>query len=201
RPAGRFPGLRRCFPGTVRPDRHRPRPAAPLRAGARPGAGPLFGQARDRRTARHRDRLTGPEIAPFSARLFGSSLMRLALLAATAFGLVTATAAQAQTPPDRWHARAREIYEHAISIATVQGRGQVPALAQYLQEQFRAGGLDGVTIHPYDVVRPDDHTAALILRWPAARPSNRKAMLIMAHMDVVEARRADWSRDPFQLGE
>ena len=26
-------------------------------------------------------------------------------------------------------------------------------------------------------------------------------MLIMAHMDVVEARRADWSRDPFQLGE
>ena len=45
---------------------------------------------------------------------------------------------------------------------------------------------------------PDDHTAALILRWPAARPSNRKAMLIMAHMDVVEARRADWSRDPFR---
>ena len=128
--------------------------------------------------------------------------MRLALLAATALGLVTASIASAQTPPpDRWHAKAREIYEHAISIPTVQGRGQVPALAQYLQEQFRAGGLDGVTIHPYDVVRPDDHTAALILRWPAARPSGRKAILIMAHMDVVEARRADWSRDPFQLGE
>lgn len=128
--------------------------------------------------------------------------MRLALLAATALGLVTSSMASAQTPPpDRWHAKAREIYEHAISIPTVQGRGQVPALAQYLQEQFRAGGLDGVTIHPYDVVRPDDHTAALILRWPAARPSGRKAILIMAHMDVVEARRADWSRDPFQLGE
>ena len=48
---------------------------------------------------------------------------------------------------------------------------------------------------------PDDHTAALILRWPAAHPSGRKAMLLMAHMDVVEARREDWSRDPFTLGE
>jgi len=63
--------------------------------------------------------------------------MRLALLAATALGLVSTSLASAQTAPaDRWHARAREIYEHAISIPTVQGRGQVPALAQYLQEQF-----------------------------------------------------------------
>jgi acetylornithine deacetylase/succinyl-diaminopimelate desuccinylase-like protein len=127
--------------------------------------------------------------------------MRPAFLAAAALGLATAAIAGAETPPDRWHAKAREIYERAISIPTVQGRGQVPALAQYLQEQFRAGGLEGVTIHPYDVVRPDDHTAALILRWPAARPSGRKAILLMAHMDVVEARREDWSRDPFTLGE
>jgi len=125
--------------------------------------------------------------------------MRLALIAAAL--LSTAAAGLAQPPADPWHAQAREIYEHAISIPTVQGRGRVPELAAYLQEQFRAGGLTGVTVHPYDVVRPDDHTAALILRWPAARPSNRKAMLIMAHMDVVEARRADWSRDPFELGE
>jgi acetylornithine deacetylase/succinyl-diaminopimelate desuccinylase-like protein len=125
--------------------------------------------------------------------------MRLALLAATAFGL--ASAAMAQTPPDRWHAKAREIYQRAIAIPTVQGRGQVPALAQYLQEQFRAGGLDAVTIHPYTVERPDDHTAALILRWPAAGRTSRKAMLIMAHMDVVEARREDWSQDPFELTE
>ena len=70
---------------------------------------------------------------------------------------------------------------------------QSPQLAAYLQEQFRAGGLTDVTIHPHD------ETAALILRWPAARPSGRKAILLMAHMDVVEARREDWSRDPFTL--
>ena len=126
--------------------------------------------------------------------------MRLAMLAAAL--LSTAAVAAAQTPVqvdmqtnDRWHAKAREIYARAISFQTVQGRNQSPQLAAYLQEQFRAGGLTGVTIHPYD------ETAALILRWPAARPSGRKAILLMAHMDVVEARREDWSRDPFTLGE
>lgn len=130
--------------------------------------------------------------------------MRFALLAATClFGAATLAAAQRppSAPTDIWHAKAREIYTHAVNTPTVQGRGRVPELAAYLQEQFRAGGLTGVTIHPYDVVRPDDHTAALILRWPAAHPSGRKAMLLMAHMDVVEARREDWSRDPFTLGE
>src|SRR3954469_22957398 len=133
--------------------------------------------------------------------------MRLALIAAAL--LSTAAVAVAQSPvaapytapTDRWHAKAHEIYEHAISVPTVQGRGQVPALAQYLADQFRAGGFTDVTLHPYDVHLPDDHTAALILRWPAAHPSGRKAMLLMGHMDVVEARREDWSRDPFTLGE
>jgi len=120
--------------------------------------------------------------------------MRLALLAAALLS-TAAAAAVAQPPADPWHAKAREIYAHAISLQTVQGRNASPALAAYLQEQFRAGGLTGVTIHPHD------ETAALILRWPAARPSGRKAILLMAHMDVVEARREDWSRDPFVLTE
>ncbi|HYI64869.1 MAG TPA: M20/M25/M40 family metallo-hydrolase [Allosphingosinicella sp.] len=132
--------------------------------------------------------------------------MRLALLAAI---LLTSGAAIAQPPPtspppagpasprpaNPWHAKARELYARAIAFQTVQGRNQSPQLAAYLQEQFRAGGLADVTI------RAHDDTAALILRWPAARPSGRKAILLMAHMDVVEARREDWTRDPFTLGE
>ena len=65
-------------------------------------------------------------------------------------------------------------------------------------EQFRAGGFTGVTIHPYEAARRQ--TAALIVRWPAARPSGQGDP-VMAHMDVVEARREDWSREPFTLGE
>jgi acetylornithine deacetylase/succinyl-diaminopimelate desuccinylase-like protein len=129
--------------------------------------------------------------------------MRLALIAAA---LLSTTAAFAQPdrvamePADQWHRKAREIYERVIAIPTVQGRGRTLEMANYLQEQFRAGGFTDITIHQYDVVRPDDRAATLILRWPAARPSGRKAILLMAHMDVVDALRSDWSREPFELG-
>ncbi len=122
--------------------------------------------------------------------------MRLALTAAALLLSAAAVAAPPEVdmePAHPWHQKAREIYERAISFQTVQGRNQSPELAAYLQEQFRAAGLTEITIHAYD------DTASLVLRWPAARPSGRKAMLLMAHMDVVEARREDWSRDPFTL--
>src|SRR6185295_16705876 len=129
-------------------------------------------------------------------------LIAAALLSTAAIAVAQTPAAAPYAPPtDRWHAKAREIYAHAISIPTVQGRGRVPELAAYLQDQFRAGGFTDITIHPYDVIQPDDHTAGLVMRWPAAHPSGRKAMVLIGHMDVVEARREDWSRDPFTLGE
>jgi acetylornithine deacetylase/succinyl-diaminopimelate desuccinylase-like protein len=125
--------------------------------------------------------------------------MRLAVLAAA---LLATTAAVAQTPPrvamepaNQWHRTAREILARSITFQTVEGRNQSPQMAAYLQEQFRAAGLANVTIHPHD------GTAALILRWPAARPGNRRPILLMAHMDVVEARREDWTRAPFELTE
>jgi acetylornithine deacetylase/succinyl-diaminopimelate desuccinylase-like protein len=126
--------------------------------------------------------------------------MRLALLAAAL--LSTAAAAAAQTQPDvamqpqhRWHEKAREIYARAIAFETVQGRNQSPQMADYLRDQFVAAGFTDV------VVQRHDETGALILRWPAARPSGRRPILLMGHMDVVEARREDWSRAPFELQE
>src|SRR5688572_23081924 len=124
-------------------------------------------------------------------------LLAASLLAATA-------AAAAQNPPviapmqpaNEWHAKAREMYERVIAFQTVQGRNQSPQMAEYLAGHFRAAGFTDVT------VRPHDDTAALVVRWPAERPvPGRKAILLLAHMDVVEALRADWSREPFALGE
>ncbi|MGZ8282880.1 MAG: M20/M25/M40 family metallo-hydrolase, partial [Allosphingosinicella sp.] len=107
--------------------------------------------------------------------------MRLALLAASL--LFTAATAIAQNlPADRWDTKAREIYARAITFQTVQGRNHSPQLAEYLAGEYRAAGFTDVQ------VRPHDETAALVVRWPAARPSGRKAILLMAHMDVVEAR-------------
>ncbi|RPH63958.1 MAG: M20/M25/M40 family metallo-hydrolase, partial [Acidobacteria bacterium] len=41
----------------------------------------------------------------------------------------------------------------------------------------------------------------MIVRWPAARPAGKKPILLMAHMDVVEANRSDWINDPFKFRE
>jgi acetylornithine deacetylase/succinyl-diaminopimelate desuccinylase-like protein len=127
--------------------------------------------------------------------------MRLAF-AATAIAFLSTGALAADPPPDRWHAKAREILERSIAFPTVIGRGQVPAYANYLAGEFRAAGWAESDIHviPYDATA-EDHTAALIVRWPAARPAGKKPILLMAHMDVVEARREDWSMDPFKLAE
>ncbi|MEA3049909.1 MAG: hypothetical protein QOG84_1745 [Sphingomonadales bacterium] len=127
--------------------------------------------------------------------------MRLAI----AFGLgLFSTAALAQPLADPWHAKALEIYRHAIEVPTVEGRGRVPELAQWLADQYKAGGWADSDIHvlPYDG-NPGNHTAALIVRWPAAKPSGKKPILLMAHMDVVEARPEDWSPglDPFKFVE
>ena len=124
--------------------------------------------------------------------------MRTVILA-TALLAGSAVAAPAGNP---WHAKARELFKQAIETPTVAGRGKVPELAQYLAGQYKAAGWADSDIHvmPYDAT-PENHTAALIVRWPAAGKATAKPILLMAHMDVVEAKAEDWSVDPFTLLE
>ncbi|HEX8574425.1 MAG TPA: M20/M25/M40 family metallo-hydrolase [Allosphingosinicella sp.] len=126
--------------------------------------------------------------------------MRLA--AALVLGLASPAALAADPAPDRWDSKAREIFARSIEMPTVAGRGQMPAQARYLADQFRAAGFpdSDIRIMPYQA-RPGDDTAALIVRWRAAKPSGRKPILLLAHMDVVEALAADWSADPFKFRE
>jgi acetylornithine deacetylase/succinyl-diaminopimelate desuccinylase-like protein len=127
--------------------------------------------------------------------------MRAAL--ALSLALLSSTALAAE-PADRWNAKAREILQRSVEIPTVAGRGQTPALAQYLAEQYKAAGWAEGDIHvvPYEAA-PGNQTAAFIARWPAAKKSNKKPILLMAHMDVVEAKPEDWSEglDPFKFTE
>lgn len=116
--------------------------------------------------------------------------MRLAIFTAA---LLASTAASAQTDP--WHERGREIYRTAIEIPTVAGRGQMDEMVAYLQAQFEAAGIDDVTVHDYA------DTQSMVVRWPAANPTGEKAIVLLAHMDVVEALPEDWSRDPFTFIE
>jgi acetylornithine deacetylase/succinyl-diaminopimelate desuccinylase-like protein len=119
--------------------------------------------------------------------------MRIAFLLATS-ALITTPAVAA---PDA----TRAMFEKVVNIPTVLGRGKVPEMAQYLADQYKAGGFpeSDIKVVPY-ATDGDPKTAALIVRWRVATSKARPIML-MGHMDVVEAKREDSTTDPFVLTE
>lgn len=98
--------------------------------------------------------------------------------------------------------QALDIYRDTIAMRTAAGHGQVPAMAHYLADRFRDGGFDDEDIHvvPFTSASGEE-TASLVVRYRGDGSSRRKPILFAAHMDVVDARREDWVRDPFTLIE
>jgi acetylornithine deacetylase/succinyl-diaminopimelate desuccinylase-like protein len=132
--------------------------------------------------------------------------MRKLLAVLLAFSATTAFAAtDPRTVPTKldpaWQAKTRALFKQAIEIPSVHHRGEMPRMAKLLADQFRAAGIPESDIHimPYEAL-PGDKTAALIVRWRSANPT-KKPMLILGHMDVVEAKRDDWKYDPFVFRE
>jgi acetylornithine deacetylase/succinyl-diaminopimelate desuccinylase-like protein len=103
--------------------------------------------------------------------------------------------------PAAERAQAREIFEHIVGIESSVGKGNVPAVANYLAGLFLAGGFPAADVH----VLPLGETASLVVRYRGSgrRGNGRGGRPIdfIAHMDVVTANRADWQRDPFRLIE
>ncbi len=118
--------------------------------------------------------------------------MRRFLIAVAA--LATASTLPAQNAPHQ--AEARAIYEQTITFRTAAGQGQVPAMANYLAEVLRKGGIAASDI----VMLPSGETTAMLVRIPG-RVTSARPILFSAHMDVVDALREDWERDPFKLIE
>lgn len=117
--------------------------------------------------------------------------MRRLLFAVSAFAI--ATPALAATD---WHAKGREIFETAINIPTTESRPQeMKKLTAYLKGQFEAAGINDV------VIKDHDGTQSMIVRWKAEGRPSKKPILLLGHMDVVEAKREDWPRDPFKMVE
>jgi acetylornithine deacetylase/succinyl-diaminopimelate desuccinylase-like protein len=127
------------------------------------------------------------------------------LLAAALSGAATAAATDPRTVPSQlpaaWQAKTRALFKQAIEIPTVHHRGEMPRMAKLLADQFRAAGIPDSDIHmmPYEAL-PGDKTMALIVRWRSPH-ATKKPMLILGHMDVVEAKREDWKFDPFVFRE
>ena len=93
----------------------------------------------------------------------------------------------------------RDLLEKVVEIPTVQMRGEMPRLVQLLSAELRKAGISDIIVKDHEG-RPGDKTQTLVARWRAASPSKRPIVL-MAHMDVVEAKAADWKNDPFTFRE
>lgn len=117
---------------------------------------------------------------------------RLTLMA-TVTATTTLWAAQTNARHLDAEAQALDIARKSISLRSVAGPGsQTPQVAEFYKTALVAGGFAANDI----TITSVDDTAYLLARWPGADPA-LKPLVLSGHMDVVEAKRADWQRDPF----
>ena len=103
-----------------------------------------------------------------------------------------AAAAERESPVGR---EALDIYRTIVGFPTVQGRGEVPKMARFLAARFRKAGFAARDV---EIVPAGDSVGLIVTyRGTGAKPP----LLFLGHMDVVEARAAEWKRDPFTLHE
>ena len=124
--------------------------------------------------------------------------MNRPLLLSLAIGAcAVALPARAQlTRPAAEQALAREIYKEFIEIPSGYTTGSTTPVARAAEARLRAAGFPAADIH---VDGPDPRKLNLVVRYHGS--GARKPLLLLAHTDVVEAKREDWTMDPFQLIE
>ncbi|MCH8616220.1 M20/M25/M40 family metallo-hydrolase [Sphingomonas sp. SM33] len=130
-------------------------------------------------------------------------------LPAAAFATVSLAVLAGASPPQLTQAQrdsTHAMFEHVVNTPTVIGRHKTPEMANYVADQFKAAGFRAEDVHvvPYhteSATTGGDDTAAVIVRWRAPGKSNLKPIMLMGHMDVVEAKVEDSTTDPFVLTE
>ncbi|MCO5794649.1 MAG: M20/M25/M40 family metallo-hydrolase [Blastomonas sp.] len=129
-----------------------------------------------------------------------SSLMALA--GTTALPASAQTQAQASTPQRSAHEQAaRELYRNIIGFRTARGHKQVPAMVAYLKGEFVKAGFAETDISVTDYDSAGEPTQGLIVRYAAKGKPKAGPVVLLGHMDVVEALPEDWERPPFTLTE
>jgi acetylornithine deacetylase/succinyl-diaminopimelate desuccinylase-like protein len=130
-----------------------------------------------------------------------SFVTALALLATS--GVVPA-AAQAQAPsqtqtlrPDQTAFRA--LYKELVETNTTLSAGSCTLAAERMAAHLKAAGFPDSDIIPFGV--PDHPKEGGLVAILPGKDPKAKAILMLAHLDVVEAKREDWTRDPFTLVE
>src|ERR1700726_1475624 len=122
-----------------------------------------------------------------NSRLLAISIMLISLLA------FAGLPAQDSNTANRL---ARDIYKELIEINTTDSVGSTTVAAEAMAKRLRDAGYPASDVQ---VMGPNSRKGNLVARLRGT--GARKPMLLICHLDVVEARREDWTMDPFQFVE
>lgn len=119
-----------------------------------------------------------------------------------AFGIAVMSATPLAQAHDAVVRDARHLLHDMVAIRTAKGHGQVPRLAEELAVRFRRAGFADEDIRILRT-RTDEGEAiaAMIVRYRADDPGAAPPIVLLGHLDVVDADPALWETDPFNLTE
>src|SRR3977135_2114180 len=120
---------------------------------------------------------------------------RSGALAAILLGMLSLSFARAETRPPEQQAFL-DIYRELVEINTTDSVGDTVRAAQAMAARLRDGGFRAPDIQ---VLSSGPRKGNLVARLPGS--GARRPLLLLAHLDVVEAKREDWDFDPFKLQE
>jgi acetylornithine deacetylase/succinyl-diaminopimelate desuccinylase-like protein len=125
------------------------------------------------------------------------------MLSALSFAVALQGAALAQEPPmtplrpDQVEFRA--LYKDLVETNTTLSSGSCTLLAERIAAHLKTAGFTDKDLTPFSV--PDHPKEGGLVAILTGSSSGTKPMLLLGHLDVVEAKREDWTRDPFTLIE
>src|SRR5258705_12168144 len=105
--------------------------------------------------------------------------------------IVLLTAAAADTAEDQL---ARDIFRELIEINATDSVGNTTTAAEAMATRLKAAGFPAADVQ---VLGPNPRKGNLVARYRGS--GKRRPLLLLAHLDVVEAVREDWSVNPFIL--
>jgi acetylornithine deacetylase/succinyl-diaminopimelate desuccinylase-like protein len=139
-----------------------------------------------------------------SARHLAATLGALALIPVAAFAAAKPAKAPAVSAPVELGSRPdqvafRGVYKELVETNTTLSAGSCTLAAERMAARLKAAGYPDEDIHLFSVAdHPKEGGVAAVLHGTDPKA---KAILLLAHIDVVEAKREDWTRDPFTLVE
>src|SRR3981189_2862333 len=122
--------------------------------------------------------------------------MRTLIYAAVAASLAFPAAAQTLRPDQVGF---RALYKELVETNTTLSAGDCTLAAARMAAHLKAAGYPDADLHPFSAPgHPKEGGLVAVLHGSDPKA---KAVLLLGHLDVVEAKREDWTRDPFTLIE